>query len=191
MSETKMNDYLFGKNPSKTGVLLAGIGGLLVSGFVLISWLTTPLAWKCWQGLVIILISADLGSGLIANLLGSTRRFYSEKWSGEEPVWSKFIRHPLGFASLHIYPIIIWGVLNLSMVGFGLLWYILMVGMTFILIRLPKELFLPSAGLGIMLVILLNAYLIPFPNSMGWFIPLFFLKLTFAHLLPVTQEDQS
>ncbi|MCB2202390.1 hypothetical protein KQH56_00130 [bacterium] len=188
MRNVKLSTYLYGEHPKKRDVLFSTIAGILTGGFVLFILIGSNPALRWWQILIVVVIAFDLGSGTVANFLPSTRQFYSQEPVENEPGWSRFIRSPLGFASLHVYPILIWGVLTPDLIHFGLIWYLLLLGVTFVVERGFDDSFYRIAPLVMIVVLFLNSFLIPYPSGMAWFIPLFFIKLVVAHLWPCAQS---
>lgn len=189
MKQVNFDDYLWGKDPDKGSKALVYLAGIFAGCSIIFLWLFDQVDWQWGQMMVVALIIADIGSGVVANLLASTRKFYQLEVIENEPGWSKFIRSPLGFTSLHIYPILVWLILTPELWWVGIVWYVMIWGSVLLLLKVPEKHFMAVVGALLVIVFLVNAYLLPYPDSLSWFIPLLFIKLTLAHLMPVAQSD--
>ena len=189
MNKVNFDDYLWGKDPIQGSKLLVYIAGITTGCFVILFWLFDQVNWPWWQMMVVALVATDIGSGVVANFLATTRKFYQDEVLENEPGWSRFIRSPMGFTSIHIYPILVWLILTPEMWWVGLVWYGLILGCVALLVSVPKKLFLAIVGFLLIVVFLVNAYLLPYPDTLSWFIPLLFIKLTLGHLMPVDYSN--
>ena len=67
--------------------------------------------------------------------------------------------------------------------GYGLVWYVLLLLGSAAVLKTPLYLRRPVAMLGILLALLVNAYLIPAVNGFEWLMPALFVKIVYGHLV--------
>jgi hypothetical protein len=187
-----MTWFFLGQNASWQEIAYVLIGGLVAGSAVVVTWLVGKAPWRIWLVAVVALVAVDLGSGAVANLLPSVKRFYHRHSEGPElPWWSAFLRCPLGFTAVHIYPILLWGILPDAQLLMGVLWYLQLLLATVLMLQVPDREKRPVAGLIFVIVLLMNAYVIPHPDGLGWFMPLLFFKLILGHQVPMDSPEIS
>jgi hypothetical protein len=184
----KILAFLVGPDASTWEMVLVAAGALIVPFGVLIFWFLEAPLWEWWQILVLLLLSADLGGGAIANLLRPCKDFYHQPLTSKAKWWEKLLKNPLFFSALHIYPILVWWIFPDVSIISGVLWYFQILIATLLMNEIPKRLKRPVAGLIVVVVFVLNAYIIAYPAGFGWFIPLVFMKLILGHQVPLDGE---
>lgn len=167
---------------------LAGPGATRAENAVILVWaavcavavvvhpIASGLGWSPAQLAVGCILALDLGGGVPANATRSARRWYHRPGQG-------FGQH-FGFLLVHLHPF----VLPLLFAGFS--WaaaalvygYLLLAGAA--ILTIPAYLRRPMAAVLAGAAILGGLYLLDIPKGLEWFIPLYFLKLLWAHLVP-------
>jgi len=135
------------------------------------------LGWTVLQLVVGGLVAADLAGGIVANATGPAKAWYHRTGQG-------FWQH-LGFVALHIVDIALVAGLFRGMdwaYAAGVYGYLLLASI--LTLRVPLYLQRPVALLLYGGAILLNAYIFPPTAGTEWFVPILFLKLLVAHVLP-------
>jgi hypothetical protein len=141
------------------------------------------LDWEWWQYILAAIIGMDLGAGVVANALNSCKRFYHTPLKVDEPRYVGYLKQPLLFTSLHIYPLILAAVYPDGTWLYGIFWYALLVLSAWLVVKSPLYLSRPVAYGILLLAILTNYYLIQPPLGFEWLVPVLFIKIILAHLV--------
>ena len=99
--------WLVGKQPKRSTLAIAGVGGLLL-GIVAVA--ANDVVW--WANVILFALAFDLAAGFVSNLSHSTRTFWSSR--------SFFLRVTYVVAHLSVYPLAIWILVSSNVLG-GLL----------------------------------------------------------------------
>jgi hypothetical protein len=184
----KITAFLVGPDASTWEIVLVAAGATVLPFGVLVGWFLSAPLWEWWQILILLLLSADLGGGVVANFLRPCKDFYHEPLTSKASWWEKLLKNHLFFSALHVHPIVIWGIFSDISIIFGVMWYIQILIATLLMNQIPKRLKRPVAGLVVLIVFVLNAFIIAYPAGFGWFIPLLFIKLVLGHQVPPDGE---
>ncbi len=177
------------RSGSWTGVARSGGGKSDRALVVAVALLSIPLTagaviagggrdWQWWQWLVVLLLAADLGGGMLANMLASTKP--------AQPAPGKTEWRTLGFAALHFHlpvmALMLPGWMSMQAAWLGYIW---MLGGAVLLLGVPARLRLP-AGLAITAIgTILLSRLIPLDSALGWMPLIVFLKILAGHMVPL------
>jgi hypothetical protein len=134
------------------------------------------LGWTGWQIALAALLALDLAGGVAANATLTTKRWYHRPGQG--------LRDHLGFIAAHIHPLIVGLVFGGGDWLYGLVGYGGLLVAALIILRTAPRLQLPIALLLYLCAVLIGLYALPDIPGMAWFVPVFYLKLLVAHLLP-------
>ncbi len=174
-------DWLFGTGATtaERGLVLAG--SLVGIGVVAASGALADVGWAPWQLALAALIAADLFGGAVANACGSNKRQYFGPMPEHPGVATRLARSRLGFAALHVYPIVIALLFPGVSLAWGIAWYVAMLVATAIMEWIPPYLQRPGAMLLFVAAVAVAAVLSWGPGGWEWFVPVFFAKLVLAH----------
>ncbi|MDB1086055.1 hypothetical protein PJ985_00465 [Streptomyces sp. ACA25] len=158
----------------ETGGLL-GCAALLAAGVAASDALHT---WSVVQILVVALVGLDLFGGVLTNATNAAKRWYHRADPGAR-------RARLLFVSAHLVHLAAVGLIVLSgdwvwILGNSAL---LLCGAAAVEFA-PLHLRRPVAMAMLMAALLVNLFWLQVPAVLGWFAPLFFLKLLVCHLVP-------
>ncbi|OYY89961.1 MAG: hypothetical protein B7Y45_09560 [Sphingomonas sp. 28-66-16] len=142
-------------------------GAVIASGTV---------GWRWWQWLIVLLLAADLGGGVVANALPATKRWYHAPWV---PEW----RH-LSFAVIHLHlplmALLVPEAMPLQAAWLGYAW---MIGGAAALIAIPARWRLAAAFVLTLAGTTLMARLVPLDSAVGWMPLALMLKILAGHLI--------
>jgi hypothetical protein len=159
-------------------------GAALLSALLLLYiYATRPRDWAWWQVGLAMLIAADVGGGMVANSLNSCKRYYHTPARSDAPRYVRFLKAPLAFAALHVYPLLVSLLFRGGPWWYGGFWYAYVLGWSALVLRLPLYLHRPVAMLGVLAALLLNATLVPVVPGFTWLAPALVLKVVLAHLV--------
>ena len=96
--------WLVGKQPKRSTLAIAGVGGLLL-GIVAVA--ANDVVW--WANVILFALAFDLAAGFVSNLSHSTKSFWSSR--------SFFLRATYFVAHLSVYPFAIWILVPSSVLG--------------------------------------------------------------------------
>lgn len=134
------------------------------------------LGWTPLQLVVVLVLAFDIGGGVPANFTDSAKRWYHRPGQG--------VRQHFAFPLAHVHPF----VLTLVFPGFG--WTLAAAVYGYLLVAaaavlaVPTYLRRPVAAVLGCVAILGGSYLPAVPAGLEWFVPLYFVKLLMAHLVP-------
>ena len=175
-------DLAFGNGATRSEQTIATVAGFFIPLAILWMGLTGVIHWTWWQYLIAVLMGMDMGSGMVANMLNSGKRFYHTPIK-EDEIKIRFLKNKIGFTAMHIYPIL--GGLLFGQVdwlyAFG--WYLLLILSAVIVTRVPLYLRRPTATFIVLLSIIGNLYFLPAPIGLEWLVPVLFIKIILAHLV--------
>ncbi|MFG3406621.1 hypothetical protein [Streptomyces sp. NPDC048142] len=167
-----------GKSRSESVVETAGLVGcalLLAAGV----WASgAALGWSAIQLVVVALAGLDLVGGVLTNATNAAKRWYHRA----DPAAR---RARLLFVGTHLAHLAAMGLIVLSgdwgwALGNGLL----LLGGAGAVEFTPLHLKRPVSMAVLMAAVLVNLFWLEVPAVLGWFAPLFFLKLLVCHLVP-------
>ncbi|MER5965356.1 hypothetical protein [Streptomyces sp. NPDC002057] len=167
-----------GKSRSESAVETAG---LIACGLLLAAGLWASGAWRGWSGAqcaVVALVGLDLIGGVLTNATNAAKRWYHRPGPGVG-------RARMLFVSAHLIHLVAMGLIVLSgdwrwtSVNAALL----LAGAAMVEFA-PLHLKRPVSMSVLMVAVLINLFWLEVPALLGWFAPLFFLKLLVCHLVP-------
>lgn len=174
-------DALVGTGACRSEKFLAyGFGGVIPLLYVYL-YLQGSLDWAWWQFILAALMGIDLGAGVVANALNSCKRFYHTPLKENEPSYVGYLKQPILFALIHIYPFIVAVAYPGATWFYGISWYGLLLVSAWLVLQSPLYLRRPIAFGVMLLVILMNLYFIPAPPGFEWLVPALFLKIILGH----------
>jgi len=137
--------------------------------------------WQTWQWLVVLALAADLGGGMVANMLPATKR---HNHAANRADWRQ-----LAFAALHCHLPVMSLMLPASMpVQPAVLGYIWMLGSATLLLAMPHRVRLAAAlGLTVIGIVLLSR-LLPLDGALGWMPLMLLLKILAGHMVPADES---
>lgn len=165
-------DHLLGPNATfnERILVLAAAGGLTVAT------LLTADGWTPTQYVVGIFIAIDLGGGVVANATRSAKTWFHRE--------DRSTLRQLAFVAGHVHPFAISVVFAPIDPLYGGLIYGLVLLAGGIVLWMPHTLKRPLAFLAVTTLLVLDTVLFSVPDALGWFIPVFGLKLLVGHLIP-------
>lgn len=138
-------------------------------------------SWRWWQWLLVLALSADLGSGLVANALTTTKRWYHRPHVAE---WRR-----IAFTGLHLHlPLLALAIPDAIGMLAAWLGYLWLVGGATALLAVPDRLRLGVAICLTLLGTVLLARLIPLTGAIGWMPLALMLKLLVGHMVGPEQR---
>ncbi|MFG2839380.1 hypothetical protein ACGFYE_30760 [Streptomyces zaomyceticus] len=166
-----------GKTRAESAVEIAG----LACALLLAAGLQTSGARQAWSGLqcaVVALVGLDLIGGVLTNATNAAKRWYHRPGPGVR-------RSRLLFVSAHLLHLLAVGLIVLPTdwrwtLGNGAL---LLAGAALVEFT-PLHLKRPVSMIALTAAVLVNLFWLEAPLVLGWFAPLFFLKLLVCHLVP-------
>ncbi len=169
-------DRFVGPGATNTELLLQ-IGGAVASAvFIVIIAAYADLGWTIVQNIVAAFLALDIAGGIITNATSSGKRWYHRAGQGTA-------QH-MTFVALHvIQPLLVVVFFDLGNWWFVIGGYGYALIAASIILYVPLYLQRPIAGLLLAVGIALSLYVIPVPRYFEWFLPLYFIKLLFSHLL--------
>ncbi len=175
-------DPLVGTGATRAERSLVWVAGLATLAFYALIYKTGRLDWSWWQYLIAGVIALDVGGGVVANSLNSCKRFYHAPLQPNETGSVAAAKNHWFFVALHLHPILVWGLYGGGL-RYGLAWYVLLLLGSAAVLETPLYLHRPVAMLGILLALLVNAYLIPPLVGFEWLMPALFVKIVYGHLV--------
>ncbi|MBX9730792.1 MAG: hypothetical protein K2X59_05640 [Sphingomonas sp.] len=137
---------------------------------------TGAVDWRWWQWLLVLIVASDLGGGIVANALPSTKRWYHGP-NGHD-------RRMLGFALLHVHlPALALIVPEAMPMLAGVLGYIWLIGGVTILLAVPQRYRLAIALMITAIGTVLLARLLPVASALGWMPLALYLKILAGHVI--------
>ena len=169
-------DRFIGPGAARVENALILLWAVLCAATVVTHALVAELGWSALQLAVVALLAFDIAGGVPANASNCAKRWYHRTGQG-------FGEH-FGFPLIHVHPF----ALALLFPGFGwgtaaTIYAYLLVAATVVLLT-PLYLKRPVAFVLYSMALLAGLYALGVPPGLEWFVPLFFLKLLVAHLLP-------
>lgn len=138
-------------------------------------------SWQWWQWLLVLALAADLGSGLVANALTTTKRWYHRSHVAE---WRR-----IAFTALHLHlPLLALAIPDAIGMHAAWLGYLWLVGGATALTGVPDRLRLGGAIWLTLLGTVLLARLIPLTGAIGWMPLALMLKLLVGHMVGPEQR---
>lgn len=171
--------WLFGTDATVTGRALVAVA--CVVGLALFTAQAWDTGWVWWQWLLGAAMIVDLVGGVPANGLDSTRRFYHSPLPGSPGVLRRVVHHPVGFAAIHLQPVLIGALFPGGAEWWGPLWWAVTVASVLAVYRVRPPHRLPLALSIAVLAILAAPLLGGAPTGMAWVVPVLVLKLVVAH----------
>jgi hypothetical protein len=169
-------DRLIGPAATRAESALIALWAVLCAAAVVAYALVAGLSWSALQLTVLALLALDIGGGVPANASNSAKRWFYRSEQG--------FREHFGFPLIHLHPF----ALALLFPGFGwgtatVVYAYLLLASAVVLVA-PLYLKRPVAFVLYCVALLAGLYVLDVPPGLEWFVPLFFLKLLVAHLLP-------
>ncbi len=137
-------------------------------------------AWSWWQWALVLALTADVAGGVVANALGSAKRFYHSPVPPGLPPLQRVVRDHVGFAAVHVHPFVVAALLPDATWLWAGTWYVVTLAGTAAVAGAPLYLRRPLAA-GIVTVAVIAAPLVDAPAGLAWFGPVLALKLVAAH----------
>lgn len=169
-------DRFVGPGATRAENALILLWGSLGRTAVVANALWAALGWSPFQLAVAAFIAFDIAGGVPANACSSAKRWYHRP--GQD------FRNLFSFPLVHVHPFVLallfsdFGWVTAAVVYAYLLVAVVIVLLTPLYLKRLVALVIYSVAL------LVSAYVLGVPIGLEWFIPMFFLKLLVAHLLP-------
>ena len=169
-------DHIVGPGATRSENALILLWATFCTAGVLAYALFADLGWSVLQLVVIAFVAFDVGGGVPANASNSAKHWYHRPGQG--------FREHFAFPLVHVHPF----VLAFLFPGFG--WgvaamvYAYLLAAAAVILGVPLYLKRPVAFVLYSVVLLAALYALGVPPGLEWFVPMFFLKLLVAHLLP-------
>lgn len=175
-------DWAFGTGATATERRL--VWSTAAVGVAAVVWAaeTAGVRWAWWQWALVALVTVDVVGGVVANSLGSAKRFYHGPAPQGAGAVQQVLHHPVGFATAHVHPFVL-----VPALGGSWAWavgvYVTCLAGVALVTMLPRHLQRPAA-FAIATLALLAAPSAPSPDGLAWFGPVLVLKLVVAHAVP-------
>jgi len=141
----------------------------------LLAW-QQELGWNIARYLVAALLAFDLVGGVITNGTATATRWYHRPGQG--------MKEHLGFTAIHfLHPLLVGWLFLDGNWGYAAAVYGYLMLAAYLILSLPLYLQRPAALMFYTGGIFLGLYALPVPPGLGWFLPIFYLKLLVSHLL--------
>ncbi|SNS28631.1 hypothetical protein SAMN04488107_2051 [Geodermatophilus saharensis] len=173
-------DWLLGTGAVPGERRLVGTASVVATGAVLAVAAVQDVAWSWWQWVLVAALTVDVAGGVVANALGSAKRFYHSPVPPGLPLPQRVLRSPVGFAAVHVHPFVLAALLPDATLGWAAAWYVLCLAGTAAVVGVPLHLRRPLAA-AIVTVAVVAAPLVAAPAGLAWFGPVLALKLVAAH----------
>jgi hypothetical protein len=168
-------DRFLGPTTDKFGYLLMSIGAISLALLITPLVLQIP-TLNILQYLVLYSLALDLGGGVVANSLESTKRWYHREGRSN--------RNHLNFILIHgIHIIVVVLVFNIGF-DFLLFWILFFYIIAIISLKTSVEYRMALILAFFPFVFLINQAFFSIPIYLSWFIPILYLKLHGGHLIP-------
>ena len=165
-------DHLVGPDASFTErVLVVGAALGLTAATLL-----TAGEWTTLQYAVAALVALDLGGGVVANATQSAKLWFHRD---ERSTLRRF-----AFVTGHVHPFVLSVVFAPIDALYGGVVYACVVAVGAFILWTPNSLKRPVAFTGVTALVVLDQLYFTLPDALGWFIPVFSLKLLVGHLVP-------
>ncbi|MDK1476443.1 hypothetical protein QNO07_24040 [Streptomyces sp. 549] len=167
-----------GKTRAESAVEVAGlvVCGVLLAGGAWASDARPP--WSALQLAVVVLVGLDLVGGVLTNATNAAKRWYHRPAPGTRRARLLFVGAHLGhLAAMGL--VVLPGDWHWTLVNAALL----LAGAALVEFA-PLHLRRPVSMAVLMAAVLVNLFWLDVPAVLGWFAPLFFLKLLVCHLVP-------
>lgn len=171
-------DRFIGPSATRAENALILLSAVLFTAAVVAYALLADLGWSALQLTVVALLAFDIGGGVPANASNSAKRWYHRLGQGFREHFAPPLAHVHPFVLALMFPGFGWGAA--TMIYAYLLVAAIVILLTPLYIKRPVALVLYCVAL------LAGLYALGVPPGLEWFVPLFFLKLLVAHLLPET-----
>jgi hypothetical protein len=170
-------DKFIGPGATRAELALILGGAVLAALAVPLYAVSHSLPWTAWQHLAASLLAADVAGGVVANAAGPARRWYHRPGQGFRQKMVFVLAHGVQiFVVAWLFRALDWAYFT----GY----YAYLIGAAWLVLRAPPSLRRPAAFALVAGAVLLDSLGLPPAAGMGWFVPLLFVKLLAAHLLP-------
>lgn len=169
-------DRFVGPGATRVENALILLWGVFCAAAVIVYALVSELGWSALQLALVALLAFDIGGGVPANSSNSAKRWFHRPGQGFREHFAFPLVHVHPFALALAFPGFVWGT---AVVIYA---YLLAAAATILLI--PRYIQRPVAFVFYSVALLASLYVFGVPPGLEWFVPLFFLKLLVAHLLP-------
>lgn len=136
--------------------------------------------WSWWQWSLVLVLTLDVAGGVVANALGSAKRFYHSPVPRGLPLPQRVVRDHVGFAALHVHPFVVAALLPDASWPWAAAWYLASLAGTVAVVRAPLYLRRPLAA-AVVTVAVVAAPLVDAPAGLAWLGPVLVLKLVASH----------
>jgi hypothetical protein len=171
---------LFGPGATRTEIAVVWLTVSVALAAQLLLLHLTHVTWEWWQWLVAVVVIVDVCGGVVANSLGTAKRFYSPAGpSRTNDMRPLLARSHLLFAAAHVHPFVV-AVLWDGHWWWATLFYATSVCGVALVRHLPLYLERPAA-MAVAVVSVFAAAGPPAPAGLGWLGPALVLKLVVAH----------
>lgn len=165
-------DHLLGPDATfnERVLVLAAAGGLTIATIL------TAGTWTTLQYAVAVLVAIDLGGGVVANATRSAKTWFHRE--DRSPL------RQLTFVAGHVHPFalsVVFAPID-PLYGGVVYGFVLVSGA--VVLWMPYTLKRPLAFLAVTSLLVLDTVLFSLPDALGWFVPVFGLKLLVGHLVP-------
>ena len=168
-------DKFIGPGPTRAELLMQLIIPLAAAvAAALYAWRWVE-GWTLVQRVVSVLLAIDISGGIVTNATSTAKRWYHRQGQG--------FRNQFGFVALHLLHLVVVSWLYLSL---DTPWVVVSGGdlliSTLVILLVPQYLQRPTAMTAYACALVISIYVLRQPDGLGWFLPLFYLKLLVSHL---------
>ncbi len=142
--------------------------------------IVADVSWTAWQWAVVVVLTIDVAGGVVANSLGTAKRFYHSSPPATAGPVARMVHHPVGFAAVHIQPFIVAAAVPDASWAWAATWWAGALAGTVLVVATPLYLQRAVAG-AVVTTALIAAPLVSDPTGLAWFGPVLVLKLVGAH----------
>lgn len=170
-------DWLLGTGATRTERITVWTATALITAVAL---MVADESWALWQWLVVAVLTIDVAGGVVANSLGTAKRFYHSPLPATAGHLTRVVHNPIGFAVIHVQPFIV----ALALPDAGWAWAATWWGAALVgtILVTSAPLYLERAvAASVVTTVLIASPLLDHPSGLWWFGPVLVLKLVGAH----------
>ena len=169
-------DRLIGPGATRAESAIVAVGAMFCAAAVVTYAVGADLGWSALQLVVAAIFALDIGGGVAANASNSAKRWFHRSGQGFLEHFGFVLAHVHPFAMALVFPSFSWGTAAV-IYAYLIVAAVTVLVMPLYLIRLVAFVLYSAALLG-------GLYALDVPLGLEWFVPMFFMKLLVAHLLP-------
>ena len=173
-------DWLFGTGAVHAERRMVWVASAVATASLVAVAAAQGVGWSWWQWPLVLVLTVDVAGGVVANALGSAKRFYHSPVPPGLPRLQRVVRDHVGFAAVHVHPFVVAALLPDATWSWAATWYLVGLAGTAAVVCVPLYLRRPLAA-AVVTVAVIVAPLVDAPAGLAWLGPVLVLKLVAAH----------